>query len=105
PWFYKRKNQYYLMYAGMTNGGECLSYSMSNNPVGPWLYKGKIMTEQPTNSFTNHGGIIDYKGKSYLFYHTGLLPGGGSYGRSTAIEEFKYNDDGTIPLITITAKG
>jgi hypothetical protein len=32
------------------------------------------MTDQPTNSFTNHGGIIDYKGKSYLFYHTGLLP-------------------------------
>jgi hypothetical protein len=52
---------------------------------------GKIMTDQPTNSFTNHGGIIDFKGKSYLFYHTGLLPGAGSYGRSTSIEEFKYN--------------
>lgn len=105
PWFYKRNNLYYLMYAGMTNRTECLSYATSNSPIGPWRYKGKIMTDQPTNSFTNHGGIIDYKGKSYLFYHTGLLPKGGSYGRSTAIEEFKYNADGSIPKITMTKEG
>ena len=105
PWFYKRNGKYYQMFAGMSKGGECLSYSMSDGPTGPWKYMGKIMTEQATNSFTNHGGIIDYKGKSYLFYHTGLLPGGGSYGRSSAIEEFKYNEDGTIPLINMTREG
>ncbi|MFD1256098.1 glycoside hydrolase family 43 protein [Mucilaginibacter terrae] len=105
PWFYKRNGKYYLMYAGMSKSVESLSYSMSDNPTGPWKYKGKIMTDQPTNSFTNHGGIIDFKGKSYLFYHTGLLPGGGSYGRSTAIEEFKYNPDGTIPAILMTKAG
>jgi beta-xylosidase len=105
PWFYERSGKYYMMYAGITRNAECLSYSMSDHPTGPWTYKGKIMTEQPTNSFTNHGGIIDFKGKSYLFYHTGLLPHGGSYGRSTAIEEFKYNDDGTIPEIAMTKEG
>jgi arabinoxylan arabinofuranohydrolase len=105
PWFYKRNGKYYQMFAGMSKGGESLSYSMSDGPTGPWKYQGKIMTEQATNSFTNHGGIIDYKGKSYLFYHTGLLPGGGSYGRSSAVEEFKYNADGTIPLINITKEG
>ncbi|WP_378103940.1 glycoside hydrolase family 43 protein [Chryseobacterium sp. sg2396] len=105
PWFYKRNKQYYMMYAGMTNRTECLSYATSASPTGPWKYRGKIMTDQPTNSFTNHGGIIDYKGKSYLFYHNALLPNGGSYGRSTAIEEFKYNPDGSIPKITITKEG
>jgi arabinoxylan arabinofuranohydrolase len=105
PWFYKRNSKYYLMYAGMSKGGESLSYSMSDKPIGPWKYQGKIMAEQATNSFTNHGGLIDFKGKSYLFYHTGLLPGGGSYGRATAIEEFKYNADGTIPAITMTKTG
>jgi len=105
PWLYKSKDQYYLMYAGMTDRTECLSYSTSSSPTGPWKYQGKIMTDQPTNSFTNHGGIIDFRGKSYLFYHTGLLPGAGSYGRSTAIEEFKYNADGTIPKITMTKEG
>ena len=105
PWFYKRNKQYYMMYAGMTNRTECLSYATSNSPTGPWKYRGKIMTDQPTNSFTNHGGIIDYKGKSYLFYHNALLPNGGSYGRATAIEEFKYNADGSIPRITISKEG
>ena len=105
PWFYKRNKKYYLMYAGMTDRTECLSYSTSSSPSGPWKYQGKIMTDQTTNSFTNHGGIIDFRGKSYLFYHTGLLPGAGSYGRSTAIEEFKYNADGSIPKITMTKEG
>lgn len=105
PWFYKQNKQYYMMYAGMTNRTECLSYATSASPTGPWKYQGKIMTDQPTNSFTNHGGIIDYKGKSYLFYHNALLPNGGSYGRATAIEEFKYNADGSIPKITITKEG
>ena len=105
PWLYKRNNLYYMMYAGMTGRTECLSYSTSPSPTGPWKYRGKIMTDQPTNSFTNHGGIVDFKGKSYLFYHTGLLPKGGSYGRSTAIEEFKYNPDGSIPKITMTKEG
>ncbi|RXK85498.1 glycoside hydrolase family 43 protein [Filimonas effusa] len=105
PWFFKRNGHYYQMYAGMENRTECLSYSMSKTPVGPWEYKGKIMSGQATNSFTNHGGIIDFKGNSYLFYHTGLLKGGGSYGRSTSVESFTYNPDGTIPAITMSAKG
>lgn len=105
PWFYKRNKTYYMMYAGMTRGTESLSYSTSKSPIGPWKYQGKIMTDQPTNSFTNHGGIIDFKGKSYLFYHTGLLPGGGSYGRSSAVEEFQYNKDGSIPRIVMTKEG
>jgi len=105
PWFYKRKGKYYQMFAGMSKGAESLSYSTSASPTGPWEYQGKIMTDQPTNSFTNHGGIIDYKGKSFLFYHTALLPGGGSFGRATSIEEFKYNPDGSIPQIAISKEG
>ena len=58
-----------------------------------------------TNSFTNHCGVIDFKGKSYFVYHTGWLPGGGGFTRSVCIEEFKYNEDGTIPTIMATKKG
>lgn len=105
PWFYKRNGIYYQMFAGMDKGKETLSYSISNGPTGPWKYQGRIMADQPTNSFTNHGGIIDFKGNSYLFYHTGLLKGGGSYGRSSAIETFTYNSDGTIPPVTMTKEG
>jgi beta-xylosidase len=105
PWFYKRNNLYYMMFAGMGKGGETLSYSTSAGATGPWKYQGKIMEDQKLNSFTNHGGIIDYKGNSYLFYHSGLLPNGGSYGRAACIEQFTYNPDGTIPSVKATKEG
>jgi hypothetical protein len=56
-------------------------------------------------SWTNHSGIIDYKGKSYFFYHNGDLPGGSDFTRSSCVEEFKYNADGTIPAIPMTKEG
>lgn len=104
PWFYKRNNKYYMVYAA---GGipEHIGYSMSDSPSGPWQYKGVIMPQCDTNSFTNHAGIIDYKGKSYFFYHTGKLPGGSGFARSIAVESFEYNADGTIPKIMPTDKG
>lgn len=105
PWFFKRNNKYYMLFAGMNRGTETLSYSMSTGPTGPWKYQGKIMVDQDLNSFTNHGGVIDYKGHSYLFYHTGWLPQGGSYGRASSVEEFTYKADGTIPPVLATREG
>ena len=58
-----------------------------------------------TQSFTNHSGIIDYKGHSYFFYHTGWLPGGGGFGRSACVEEFQWNADGTLPTIRPSKEG
>lgn len=105
PWFYKRNGKYYLIYAA---GGipEHIAYSMSDSPTGPWKYMGKIMEQtDESNSFTNHSGVADYKGKSYFFYHNGKLPNGGGFGRSICVEPFEYNADGTIPLIKPTTAG
>ncbi len=95
---------YQLLYAA---GGvpEHISYSTAPSPVGPWKYAGEIMPLCDTQSFTNHCGVTDYKGHSYFFYHTGKLPGGGGFGRSVAVEEFKYNADGSIPTIMPTNEG
>ena len=95
---------YYLLYAA---GGvpEHISYSTAPSPAGPWTYAGEIMPLSDTNSFTNHCGVADFKGHSYFFYHTGKLPGGGGFGRSVAVEEFKYNSDGSFPTILPTDKG
>lgn len=104
PWLSRRGNKYYLLYAA---GGvpEHIAYSMSDSPLGPWKFMGPVMPLQDTGSFTNHCGLADYKGHSYFAYHTGKLPGGGGFGRSVAIEEFKYNDDGTFPIINVTREG
>lgn len=103
PWLYKRKSLYYLLYPA---GGvpEHLAYSTAPTATGPWSYRDTIMTIiRKGGAFTNHPGLIDYKGKSYLFYHNGALPGGGGFTRSICVDEFKYNVDGTIPRIAPTA--
>ena len=104
PWLTKRNGTYQLLYAA---GGvpEHISYSTAPSPTGPWKYAGEVMPLSDTGSFTNHCGVADYKGHSYFFYHTGKLPGGGGFGRSVAVEEFKYNPDGSLPTILPTDKG
>ena len=105
PWFYKRNGLYYMVYAAFSGEkgdgiqhNEHLAYSTSDSPLGPWVYGGVLMTEEG-GTFTNHPGIADFKGHSYLFYHTGELPGGNLFHRSVCAAEFKYNDDGSIGTI------
>ena len=106
PWLMKKPvgAGYYLLYAA---GGvpEHISYSTAPHPTGPWTYAGEVMPLSDTNSFTNHCGVADYKGHSYFFYHTGKLPQGGGFGRSVAVEEFRYNADGSFPRILPTEQG
>jgi len=102
PWFYKRGSLYYMVYAA-TSGSEKLSYATSDKPTGPWTIRGDIMA--PGNTFTNHPGVVDYKGHSYFFYHNSALPGGNNYKRSVCVEEFTYGADGSIPKLKMSANG
>ncbi|GGP65175.1 glycoside hydrolase family 43 protein [Saccharothrix coeruleofusca] len=103
PWVYKRDGLYYMIFAAQCCS-EFIAYSTAPSPTGPWTYRGTVMPTQGS-SFTNHPGIVDFKGGSYFFYHNGALPGGGGYTRSVAIEKFTYNGDGTIPGLTMTSTG
>ena len=102
PWFYKRQSLYYMVYAGLA-GTEKISYATSDSPTGPWNNRGDIMGAGPT--FTNHSGVVDYKGHSYFFYHNSALPGGNDFKRSVCVEEFSYAADGSIPQLTMSANG
>ena len=103
PWITKKNGTYFLTYP---SGGvpEHMAYSTAPSIDGPWTYRGRIMDEA-ANSFTIHGGEVQFKGHNYMFYHNGQLPGGGGFRRSTCVEEFKYNADGSIPFIPFTKKG
>ncbi|KAK1759853.1 glycosyl hydrolase [Echria macrotheca] len=103
PWVYRRNSTYYLVYAGKCCP-EDIRYATSSGPTGPWNAKGEIMATQGA-SFTNHPGVIDYKGGSYFFYHNGALPGGSGYTRSIAVEKFTYGADGSIPKMVMTDAG
>jgi hypothetical protein len=104
PWFYKRNNLYYMVYAA-AGVPEYIAYSMAPSPTGPWTYKGYIMERAPQLAFTNHSGIVDFKGNSYFVYHDQSLSKGQGFKRSVCIEQFKYNADGSIPLIQPTKEG
>jgi len=99
PWLYKRNDIYYMVFAGFRKEKkgtiEYLGYSTSDSPTGPWTYGGTLMTEEG-GIFTVHPGIVDFNGKTYLFYHNGNLPGGGEFQRNVAFTEFEFNEDGSI---------
>ena len=108
PWLYKRDGHYYNVYASMGPGRETISYAMAENVEGPWTNMGEL-SGMAKDSFTIHPGVIDYKGKSYLFYHNSTLSLDG-YGpatgrRSICVDEMFYNADGTIRPVVQTRAG
>lgn len=111
PWLFKRNNLYYMVFAA-SGIPENICYSTGPSATGPWTFKGVIMptedravTRHRSTSFTNHAGIVEYKGQWYFFYHNGALPGGGGFKRSVCVEAFTFNADGTIPTIQMTDTG
>ncbi|WP_265163752.1 glycoside hydrolase family 43 protein [Salinimicrobium tongyeongense] len=98
PWVWKRNDHYYMAYAS-TCCPEGIGYAMSDSPTGPWEYKGMIV-DASEKSRGNHPGIIQYKGKSYVFGHSydllkKITPKFYER-RSVDMDEMVYNSDGTI---------
>ena len=99
PWLCWGNGQYYNVYASMGQTLETISYAVAPTVQGPWTFAGELMPEE-VDSFTIHPGIIDYKGKSYLFYHNTSLSLDG-YGpatgrRSICFTEISYDENGRI---------
>jgi arabinoxylan arabinofuranohydrolase len=103
PWLYKRKDLYYMVFAAGPIS-EHIAYATGPTATGPWTFRNTIMPTQG-KSFTNHPGLCDYKGNTYFFYHNGALPDGGGFHRSVCVEQFEFNDDGTIPEFNMTKEG
>jgi hypothetical protein len=101
-WLYKRGELYYLFFAAGPIP-EHLGYSTGPSPEGPWTYGGVLMDTQ--SAFTIHPGVVDYKGKTYLFYHNAGLPGGGGFQRSVCVDEMTFNADGSVQKVIATKEG
>lgn len=99
---HKRKGWYYLSYGYQFP--QKVGYAMSRNIHGPWQFMG-ILNEIPGNCQTNRPAIIDFKGKSYFFYHNGALKDGGSYRRSVCVDYLHYNADNTMKRVAMTSEG
>lgn len=107
-WVHKYKGVYYLSYSDNhdennskdgVKGDNRLRYATSNNPLGPWKYQGIYM--EPTDSYTNHGSIVEFKGKWYAFYHNSSISNH-DWLRSVCVDRLYYNKDGTIKMVEQT---
>ncbi|MGD6802649.1 glycoside hydrolase family 43 protein [Rossellomorea aquimaris] len=95
PWMHKYNGLYYLSYS--TGTTHKIVYAVSENPQGPFVFKGTILT--PVSGWTTHHSIVQFKEKWYLFYHDCSLSGGVDHKRSVKFTELRYNEDGSIQTI------
>ena len=105
PFAFKHKGKYYLTYPWVRKDTEALAYAMSDNPLGPFEYKGIIMKESPTGCWTNHHSLVEYKGEWYLFYHHNDYSPHFDKNRSARIDRVFFNEDGTIQEVVPTLRG
>ncbi len=109
-----------------------LAYSVGDHPMGPFKYVGTFNYELGVNvnngprldetkkyvpwryMQSNHGGIVEFHGQEYLFYHTSALSswrqdefkGPGTWTqRSVCIDKLTYNTDGSIIPVQQTIEG
>ena len=124
-YIHKYKGNYYLSYS---TADLRIAYGMSKNPMGPYEYKGIFMGNPNINgqninaNNNNHHGIAEFKGHWYVAYHDRRIANGydglekipaddgqanpaPAYHRSVSVDEFFYNNDGTMKELTFTEEG
>lgn len=106
-WIHKYNGKYYLSYSDNhdeswndgVKGDNRMRYAVSDSPLGPWKSKGIYM--EPTDSYTNHGSIVEFKGQWYAFYHNSTLSNH-DWLRSICVDKLYHNPDGMIKLVKQT---
>lgn len=94
-WMHKYNGKYYLSYS--TGDTHLLCYAVGDNPYGPFVYQGVMLT--PVVGWTTHHSIVEYKGKWYLFHHDCVPSGGKTWLRSLKVVELEYDENGKIITI------
>jgi hypothetical protein len=95
PWVHKYNGTYYLSYS--TGNTHFLCYATSDNPYGPFTYRGRIL--EPVVGWTTHQSICEYQGQWYLFYHDSVHSQGITHLRTAKMTPLTHNPDGTIQTI------
>lgn len=114
PSIRKHGDTYYLVYSAISMHELC--YATSKHPTKDFKYGGVIVSNIDNHIDTykraskpaayggnNHGGMVEVKGKWYIFYHR--QTNGTSYSRQTCFEPITILEDGSIPQVEITSSG
>jgi arabinoxylan arabinofuranohydrolase len=100
---HKHEGKYYFSYSSdfSTGHGAALEYLMSDSPMSGFEYQGIFLPSASINEGNNnHGSIVEFMGKHYLFYHNRKLEQelgvNKVNNRSIAVQELTYAADGKI---------
>lgn len=102
----KRGGRYYLIYCDISRGrATCLSYAVSESPLGPFAKGGVIIDNDgcsPEN-WNNHGSIVEFRGRWYVFYHRASQ--GGHFSRRVCVEPIAFDAGGRLAEVEMTTQG
>lgn len=105
---HERNGTYYLSYSfGKWNGPSySVHYATARSPVGPWTYRGRILTGDQKHQGPGHHSFVKApNGEWLIVYHRWERgPGEGPYKgeRQIAVDRIKYAGDGRILPIKMT---
>lgn len=103
----KKDGIYYLVYADISREDKptCLGYATSENPTGPYRYRGVIIDNDGCNpgNWNNHGSIAEFNDQWYVFYHRSTH--GCKTMRKACVEKISFRRDGSIPEVEMTSQG
>ncbi len=104
---HKRNGIYYFSYSDdFSRDGAQIAYMMSSSPNSGFSYQGIILPSPPDNlGNNNHHSIFEFKGQTYIAYHSRTIANGDIYKRSVAIDRLTYRGDGTINRVNPTIAG
>jgi hypothetical protein len=94
-WMHKYNGTYYFSYS--TGDTHFIMYATGKSPYGPFTVRGKVL--EPVLGWTNHHSIVEFNGRSYLFYHDSQVSGGQTHLRNIKVTELKYRADGSIETV------
>ena len=107
PYMVKRKGIYYMMYSNGYWGNDSynVQYSTSNSPIGPWTYRGTVLSSNPEDKGPGHHSVIKIGDcdEYYIVYHR--YENGLGQDRVIAIDHMYFNANDLIEPINMTNYG
>ena len=97
PFVHKYEGKYYLTYPGLYENKwpEHMYYAVAEKPLGPFEFRGEYIPIFEGQAGTNHGSVIQFKGKWYAFHHSSWMSGI-SESRSLMCDYVIYDEKGDI---------
>ena len=102
----KINGKYYIVYTDISRGNAtCLSYAVSEKPLGPYRKGGVIIDNIGCDpqTWNNHGSIQSFCGRWFVFYHRSSRNSRAS--RRMCAEPIEILPDGSIPEVKMTSCG